>query len=151
MMLLIASYGFFVLGLILSYFVWIAPLLRARPAFADFYRYTDSFWKAAWLKLNSVKTKLSAKLLMIASGLVAVHDFLAPLIPGIDWTPLTAKVPAWVWPLASFGIGALFLWLRVLTAKTQEKQLDAIAAGATPMQAKVEAGLTPLYEDDGGG
>lgn len=134
---------FFAVGLGLSYWLWIRPLLRARPAFADFYARTDSWWAAFWLKLTTIKTRLTAMSLMIASGLVALHDFVAPIFLGIDWTPLTSEVPAWAWPIASFALGALFLWLRNLTAKTQEKQIEAIASGATVEEAKVVAGLEP--------
>jgi hypothetical protein len=148
MILTIFSYSFFAVGLLFSYWVWIHPLLRARPAFADFYARTDSIWAAFWLKINSIKTKLSAVLLMIASGLVSLHDFVAPIMLGIDWSPITSDVPSWVWPIGSFALGALFLWLRNLTAKTQEKEIDAIVAGATPAEAKVEAGLIPGVDED---
>lgn len=143
MILSILSFSFFVIGFGLSYWMWIRPELRKRPQFADFYARTDSMWKAFWSKLNTIKTKLSAKLLMIGGGLVTIHDFLAPLIPGIDWTPLTAEVPAWVWPIASFALGALFLWLRNLTAQTQDKVVEEVAAGATVQEAKVVAGVEP--------
>jgi len=137
------SFAFFLIGALLSYFIWIRPILRARPAFADFYARSESRWAAFVAKFNSIKTKLSATLLMIASGLVSLHDFIVPVVTGIDWTPLYEKVPAWIWPLISFALGALFLWLRTLTAKTQEKQLEAVAAGASVQESAVQAGLAP--------
>jgi hypothetical protein len=138
------SLAFFLVGFALAYWLWLRPLLKSRPQFKDFYAATDSFWAALWGKFNTIKTKASAAFVMIASTLVGLHDFLLPIITGIDWTPVTANVPAWVWPIASFGIGALFLWLRHVTERTQDVQLTAVAAGATPEEAKVVAGIEPL-------
>ncbi len=133
------SFLFFIIGFVLAYRLWLAPLLRTRPSFAEFYRITDSFWHAVWLKVAFLKTKLAAAFLMIASALVTLHDFLWPHIltisQGIDWVPVTEKVPGWVWPIASFAIGGLFYWLRHITAKEQEQVVSAVAAGATPEQA----------------
>lgn len=134
---------FFVVGIPLAYWVAVRPLLKGRPAFAEFYARTDSFFEAAWLKLLTVKTKLSAVLLMAASGLIALHDFAIPLATGIDWSPITGAVPGWVWPIAAFAESALFYWLRNITAATQEKELVAVAAGATIEQAKIEVGTAP--------
>lgn len=141
------SVGFFVVGIGLAYWFCVRPLLKGRPAFAEFYARTDSFFEAAWLKLLTVKTKLSAILLLVASALVELHDFLLPIATGIDWSPITGAVPGWVWPLVSFGIGALFLWLRNITAATQEKELVAVAAGATIEQAKIEVGTAPVLSE----
>ncbi len=141
-MLNFLSLIFFITGFALAYWFWIRPLLAGRPSVADFYNRTESWWRAIGLKLTTIKTKLSAILLMTASGLVSLHDFLIPVITGIDWTAVTSKVPAWVWPLVSFAVGALFLWLRTLTGRTQDRALDAIAAGATVAEAKVQAGIS---------
>ena len=134
---------FFLIGTALAYFLMIRPLLKARPQFSDFYARSDSFWAAMRMKLNTIKTKLAAMLLMAASALIELHDFILPAATGIDWTPITAQVPAAVWPFASLAIAALFYWLRKLTAQTQEVEVSAVAAGATPAQAAVIAEKEP--------
>lgn len=151
MILSILSYGFFALGLILSYWVWIRPLLRARPALAEFYAVTDSWWSALLAKVNTIKTKLAARLMGAPAALVWLHDFLIPYITGVDWTPITKDIPPWFWPVFAFGVSILFDWLRRLTAKTQEREIEAVAAGATPAQAKVIAGVMPESDDGEGG
>jgi hypothetical protein len=131
------SFAFFVVGFALAYWFWIRPMLRARPQFADFYERTDSVWAAAKLKFDTIKTRLSAIVLMVSSALVSLHDFVMPVVTGIDWTPVTANTPPWVWPIASFAVGALFLWLRNITAKRQDEVVQMVAAGASPAQAAV--------------
>lgn len=130
---------FFVVGIIAAYWFWLRPLFRSRPLFSTFYARADSFWAAVGMKINSLKTKLAAALAMIASVLLGLHDFIIPLTTGIDWTPVTSLVPAWVWPFVSFGFAALIWWFRSLTAQTQDIQIAAVAAGATPAEAVVVA------------
>lgn len=144
-MLTFLSAGFFVLGFALAYFIWIKPLLRARPAFADFYARSDSFWKAAWAKFSTLKTKLAAIFLAVASALIELHDFLLPAVTGVDWTPVTTAVPPVVWPFVSFGIAALFYWLRTVTAKTQEQVVAAVERGMAPAEAAM------MIPGEGGG
>lgn len=137
------SFLFFVLGAVLAYWFMIRPLLKARPQFLDFYARSDSFWASVRMKLNTIKTKLAAMLLMAASALIELHDFILPAATGIDWAPITANVPAAVWPFLSLSIAGLFYWLRKVTAKTQEIEVAAVAAGASPAQAAVIAEKEP--------
>lgn len=133
--LTILSVTFFIVGIALTYWLFIRPLLNKRPAFAEFYARTDSFWKAVWAKFSTIKTKATAVGLAAASALVGLHDFAIPIATGIDWAPITGKVPDWVWPIASFSIAAIFYWLRVATAKTQTEVVAAVADGMSPAQA----------------
>lgn len=133
---------FFIVGFALAYWFWIRPLLAGRPSVSDFYNRSESWWRAIGMKLTTIRTKLTAIMLMIASALVSLHDFVMPVITGIDWTPVTSQVPGWVWPIVSFGAAALFLWLRNLTARTENIAMTAVAAGATVAQAKVAAGIS---------
>jgi hypothetical protein len=146
MILPFLSFLFFFIGFILAYRLWLAPLLRSRPSFAEFYRLTDSFWKSVWLKVAFLKTKLTAALVMMASALLGVHDFLLPVATGIDWTPLWEKVPSWAWPCLSFAIGALFYWLRHVTAKEQDQVVAAVQAGVPPAQAVLLVATEPQPE-----
>ena len=130
---------FFGVGIILAYWFWIRPLLKDRPRFAEFYQRTDSFWTSVWMKLSTIKTRLASISLMIASALVSLHDVLIPLVTGIDWSPITATVPAWTWPVVSFGVGALFLWLRRVTAEAQEQKIVAIESGVITAEQAIKA------------
>lgn len=112
-----------------AYWFMIRPMLQARPAFAELYGATDSFWSSLAMKIESIKTKLLAVSLMIASGLVGIHDFLIPLATGLDWTPVTSRVPPIVWPFLTIGFNALFFWLRKLTEEEQARKLVAVETG----------------------
>lgn len=131
------SFIFFLVGFMLAYWFWVRPMLRERPQFKDFYDRTDSFWLSVKLKFTTLRTKLAAGMLMVASTLVELHDFVLPAATGIDWTPITSTVPPVVWPVVSFGAAALFFWLRNLTAKRQEQVVQAVAGGMAPEQAAV--------------
>lgn len=146
----VLSITFFVVGLGLTYFL-IRPLLKARPSFKDFYAYTDSKTEAVRLKLRTIKTKITAILLMWASVLVGMHDFVLPIATGIDWTPITKDVPAAVWPIASFAMSALFYYLRTLTEKTQAQVEEGMEEGKSVTEAKVDAGVLPQSSLDGEG
>jgi hypothetical protein len=141
-MLSILSIGFFIVGLVLAYIVVVGPLLRTQPRLADYYARVDTFEAALRAKLSGIKTKLAAGLLMAASALVELHDFLLPAATGVDWSPITTSLPPWAWPFLSFGLAALFFWLRLVTAKTQDRQMAAVEAGAPPEIATVIADTT---------
>jgi hypothetical protein len=141
-MLSIFSIAFFLIGVGLAYAVVVRPLLHSQPSLAAYYARVDSFWAAVSAKLSGIRTKLLAGLLMLASFLVGMHDFLLPIAMGVDWSPLTDELPPWAWPIMSFALGALFYWLRQLTPKTQDRQMAAVEAGAPPAVATVIADTT---------
>jgi hypothetical protein len=129
------SIAFFALGFLL----WVRVLLHARPAFAEFYARSGSWWEAVWAKFSTVKTKSAAAFVGTASALIELHDFVLPAA-GVDWAPLTAKIPPVAWPIVSLGVAALFYWLRKVTAKAQDQ---AVAAVATSAATAVAAGVPP--------
>ena len=86
-MLTMLSVLFFLAGLVSAYIGVVRPILRQRGYFADFYARSDSFWRAAADYVRGLRTRLAANLLMLASGLVTLHDFILPATAGIDWTP----------------------------------------------------------------
>jgi hypothetical protein len=145
-MLSILSIGFFVVGVLLAYAFVLRPLLHSPPSLADYYARVDSFWAALWAKLSGIRTKLLAGLLMLASFLVGMHDFLLPIAMGVDWSPLSGALPPWAWPIIMFVMSALFYWLRKLTARTQDRQMAAVEAGASPAVATVIADTTNTPE-----
>lgn len=138
----------FIIGcLIAAYVFWLRPILKQRPSLAEFYSTTDSWWSALWLKLKTIKTRFATAFGMTAAGIVGLHDFALPITTGIDWTPITAHVPSWVWPILTFAYLAMISWFRTLTAQTNEKIVDAVAAGSTVAEAKIEAGVMPSLPD----
>lgn len=146
-MIRLLAYLLLILSLVAAYWYMVRPLLKARPALADFYAVEQSWWNAIWLKLNSIKTKLTAVLLIIASGMVQLHDVIVPLATGIDFSPITGKVPPWVWPIVTMGQAGLFYWLRQVTANAQDKKLAAVEAGVITARDAI-AGTNPLAEAD---
>jgi hypothetical protein len=109
------QFVFFAAALVAAYLFWIRPILRSRPAFADFYAQADSFWAAMRERFAGIKGKLAAAVGMAASAVVYLHDFLVPVATGIDWQPILSVLPDWAWPLILFGAFALIKWFRALT------------------------------------
>jgi hypothetical protein len=107
--------SFFAAAVAAAYFYWIRPILKSRPAFAQFYAQADGFWEAVRERFGGIKGKLAATLGMAASAVVYLHDFLLPVATGIDWQPILSTLPDWAWPLILFGAFGLIKWFRALT------------------------------------
>ena len=86
-MVALLQFAFFAAALVAAYFFWIRPILRSRPAFADFYAKAETFWEAVREWCAGIKCKLAAAVGMVASAVVYLHDFLVPVATGIDWQP----------------------------------------------------------------
>jgi hypothetical protein len=114
-MIALLQFAFFVAALGAAYLFWIRPILRSRPAFADFYATADGFWAALRERFAGIKGKLAAAIGMAASAAVYLHDFLVPVATGVDWQPILSMLPDWAWPLILFGAFALIKWFRALT------------------------------------
>jgi len=114
-MIALLQFAFFVAALGAAYLFWVRPILRSRPAFANFYAQSDSFWAAVRERFAGIKGKLAAAIGMAASAVVYLHDFLVPVATGIDWQPILTMLPDWAWPLILFGAFALIKWFRALT------------------------------------
>ena len=95
--------AFFVACVVTTYWFWIRPLLKKVPAFAHFYAVTGSFWAAVKLRFQGIKGAIATVLGMAVSAVVALHDDVMPYVAQVDWTPLTQKVPNWVWPIVTFA------------------------------------------------
>jgi hypothetical protein len=109
------QFAFFAAVLVAAYFFWIRPILRSRPAFAEFYTKAESFWPALRERFAGIKGKLAAAIGMAASAVVYLNDFLVPVATGIDWQPILTMLPDWAWPLILLGLFALIKWFRALT------------------------------------
>lgn len=103
------------LALMLIYLFIVRPLLKTQPAFSDAFAAEASFFDKVRAKLVGWRTRIAARVTMLAGLFVGLYDQALPIITGQDWTPLTAKVPAWVLPVGMVGVGLLFAWLRKIT------------------------------------
>lgn len=74
-----------------------------------------------WPKIKAFfahsKTIFAARMYVLLGGLVALHDLAGPYVATADLTPITARLPAWAWPLISIGTGTLFELLRRITTQ----------------------------------
>tara|TARA_R110000868_G_scaffold13553_1_gene63034 strand:- start:290 stop:694 length:405 start_codon:yes stop_codon:yes gene_type:complete len=104
------------------YWFLIRPVLRQRSEVAGPHGISDVFWTNAGFWFKGLKTKLAAHAVMLVGVLVGMHDFLLPFIISTDMTPLTGKVPAWVWPIVTVAVGALFSYLRTITTGPVESK-----------------------------
>jgi hypothetical protein len=104
-----------VIALLLLYAWIVRPILNQQPLFSAAFKAEASAWQKAQAKLTGFRTKLAARLVAIAGIMVGLYDQVLPLVTGQDWTPLTAKVPAWSIPLGMVVIGYVFHKLREVT------------------------------------
>ena len=112
------------------YWFWIRPILKLRPAFAEFYAREESGFAAVREKFKGIKQKLSSVIVIAAGAAVSGYDFLSPIVSGVDVTSIAAQVPSWTWPLFLISITALFQFLRNL-ADSRHKEELAAATSAT--------------------
>ena len=96
------------------YWFWIRPILKSRPAFADFYAREENVLAALREKLKGIKQKLSSAVVIAASAAVSGYDFITPIVSSVDVSTIAAQVPSWAWPLVLITITALFQFLRNL-------------------------------------
>ncbi|WP_424630746.1 hypothetical protein [Bradyrhizobium sp. SYSU BS000235] len=105
-----------VLAIVIAvYFFIIRPILKTQPAFSEAFRAEASFFDKVRAKIVGWRTHIAARLTMLAGLFVGLYDQALPIVTGQDWTPLTAKVPAWALPVSMVGVGLLFAWLRKIT------------------------------------
>jgi hypothetical protein len=93
----------------------VRPLLKAQPALSNAFKAEASFWDKLQAKITGWRTRIASRLVMIGGLFVGFYDQALPYVSGQDWTPLTAKIPAWVLPVGMVGLGLLFAWLRKIT------------------------------------
>jgi hypothetical protein len=105
----------FALALVLLYLLIVRPIPKQQPMFVGRIQGRGFAVGPSAGKADRFRTKLAARLLAIAGILVGSYDKLLPLVSGQDWTPLTAKLPAWSLPVGMVLIAWLFNWLREIT------------------------------------
>lgn len=112
-MLAIVLFG---LAIVITVYVSIVrPILKTQLAFSEAFKAEASFFDKVRAKVVGWRTRIAARLTMLAGLFVGLYDQALPIITGQDWTPLTAKVPAWALPVGMVGIGLLFAYLRRIT------------------------------------
>jgi hypothetical protein len=107
---------------------WIRPILKSRPAFAEFYAREESVFAAAREKLKGIKQKLSSVIVIAASAAVSGYDFITPIVGGVDVSSMTAQVPSWAWPIVLVCVTALFQFLRNLADSRHKEELAEVNA-----------------------
>ena len=110
------------------YWFWIRPILKSRPAFAEFYAREESVFAALREKLKGIKQKLSSVIVIAASAAVSGYDFITPIVGGVDVSSIAAQVPSWAWPLVLICVTALFQFLRNLADSRHKEELAEAAA-----------------------
>lgn len=91
------------------------PLLKQQPTLSAAFKAEAPLWTQVQAKITGWRTRIAARLVMIGGVFVGLYDNALPLVSGQDWTPLTAKIPAWALPVGMVGVGLLFAWLRKIT------------------------------------
>ena len=109
--------------LVATYWFWIRPILKSRPALPELYAREDSFLAALAEKFAGIKQKLSSVAVIGASAAVSGYDFIAPIVGGVDATSITSSVPTWAWPLILISVTAVLQFLRNLADKRHEAEL----------------------------
>jgi hypothetical protein len=128
--MIIAALIFFVL---LSIYLGIVrPLLKAQPALSDAFKAEASFVDKARAKLVGWRTRIAARLTVIVGLFVGFYDQALPFITGQDWTPLTAKVPAWALPVGMVGMGLMFAWLRKISDNPPQLVTQVVDPSGVP-------------------
>ncbi|MDA9521961.1 hypothetical protein XI06_17015 [Bradyrhizobium sp. CCBAU 11434] len=103
------------IGLLLIYVFIIRPWLKTLPALSASFAAEASFVEKLQARVTGWKTKIFARLVAIAGLMVGLYDQVLPYVSGQDWTPLTAKLPAWALPVGMVLASLIVDWLRKAT------------------------------------
>lgn len=77
-MFAIVQWLLFIAALIVSYVMWIRPILHERPELKALYDVTDSYYYAFVLRFQGIKTKLVAGIGMAGSAIFTFWDLILP-------------------------------------------------------------------------
>jgi hypothetical protein len=111
--MIIAGLAFVTLALI--YFFIIRPILKKQPKMSVAFAAEATFFQKVQAKITGWKTYIVAWLTTIAGLVIGLYDQILPLAAGMDWTPITSKLPGWALPVGMVGLGLVFAWLRKVT------------------------------------
>lgn len=124
-----------------AYAFWIRPVLRKRPAFAEYYAQEESWWAAARLKLSGMKQWLTTVFTIAAGFVVTAYDAIISLAQqtGFQWgnvQTITSKVPSWAWPIIGMALIGMVQWFREIGNRRAEEAIRE--SGADPSKALIE-------------
>lgn len=108
------------LALVVLYVFVVRPILLRRTELGLMFSESEHWREYLADLLKGLKTRLVARVVILAPTLLAIHDFLLPLLPMIDVTPISSHVPPAVWLALTTGVGSLFNWLRNVTPSTND-------------------------------
>jgi hypothetical protein len=119
-----------VLFILLSVYVAIVrPLLKTQPILSATFKAEASLFDKLRAKIVGWRTKIMARLVIISGLAVGLYNEIVPIAVAQDWSPLTAKVPAWTIPLGLVAIGWGFEKLRNITANPPQVIVQKDDAG----------------------
>jgi hypothetical protein len=104
-----------ILTLALVYLFIVRPILKKQPAMSVTFAAEATFFQKIQAKITGWKTYIAAWLTTIAGIVIGLYDQILPLAAGMDWTPITSKLPGWVLPVGMVALGLGFAWLRKVT------------------------------------
>jgi hypothetical protein len=126
------------LALLLVYVFIVRPILKTQPLLSPIFKTEASLWDQLQAKITGWRTKIAARLTVIAGLLVALYDQALPWITGQNWTPLTEKLPPLALPIGLVMVGTLFDWLRKITANPPQVIVQRPEGGGSPQVVAIE-------------
>ncbi len=76
-----------VLAIVVATYIFIVrPILKTQPAFSEAFKAEASFFDKMRAKVVGWRTRIAARLTMIAGLFVGFYDQALPIITGQDWT-----------------------------------------------------------------
>ena len=126
------------IAIILIYFSIVRPWLKTMPAFSASFAAEASFIEKFQARVTGWKTKIAARLTTIGGMIVGLYDYALPYVSGQDWTPLTAKIPAWSIPVGLVVLGVIFDWLRHATENPPQVITQKIVGLPDPVVVAVQ-------------
>jgi predicted permease len=101
--------------LALIYVFIVRPILKKQPAMSATFAAEATIGQKIQAKITGWKTYIVAWLTTIAGLVIGLYDQILPLAAGMDWTPITSKLPGWALPVGMVCLGLMFAWLRKVT------------------------------------
>jgi hypothetical protein len=91
-----------------AYFYYVRPVLKKVPPLQVLFGIEDNGFAAIRARFAGIKTFLAVAIGQAVTAILLFYDDIIPYATGIDFTPITSKVPSWVWPIL------LLFWLYLI-------------------------------------
>jgi len=135
----IVLFAFVLLPASLGYVFIVRPILKEQPMLSAAFKAEASLADQARAKLIGWRTKLTARTAMIAGVVIEFYDQLLPYALGQDWTPVTARIPAWTLPFGMMFGGYIIEKLRKMTENPPQVITQKDDTGAMKVVAVVKS------------